>query len=253
MQNALADRINAEIEVETSPIFYVGGVKGGVGRTTLSVALADWIYAKTGKVIFIDMDPRNPDGGKYFDASMPGLDIRSIGHELIAGLNRLADADPSTPIVMNSFAIKIDSALNKENDSVTNIINILKALHRPFLHVTPVDHDPSTISLLNEAISNNPGLAHRTAVVLNGMNGPAESFTNFNGSDTEAKIKSSSGSIFFMPKIHDRYVHMMRQKLITMRRLLDDISLSLGDRIFLKTDQKRWDRLFETLWQKAAS
>jgi hypothetical protein len=243
----------ADKENENSPVFYIGGVKGGVGRTTLSVALADWIYARTGKVIFVDMDPQNPDGGQYFDASMPGLDIQSIGHELIAGLTRLANADPSTPVVMNSFAIKIDSALNKENGSVTNIINILKAFNRPFLHVTPVDRDLSTISLLDEAISNNPELACRTAVVLNGMNGPAESFTNFNGSDTEAKIKSSSGSIFFMPKIHGRYVRMMRQKMVPMRRLLDDMSLSLGDRIFLKADQKRWDRLFEALWWKTIS
>ncbi len=42
-------------------VFYVGGSKGGVGKSLFSFALIDYLLEKDRKVLLVDTDTDNPD------------------------------------------------------------------------------------------------------------------------------------------------------------------------------------------------
>jgi hypothetical protein len=90
------------------PIFYVGGSKGGVGKSLVSFALTDHLLGRGGSVLLLDTDTDNPDVYK----AHKGLQVP----DLICGLNSLDDADgwsemltaveanPARAVVINSAA-----------------------------------------------------------------------------------------------------------------------------------------------------
>ena len=44
-----------------APIIYVGGSKGGVGKSKLSFALIDYLMSNGHKVLLLESDTANPD------------------------------------------------------------------------------------------------------------------------------------------------------------------------------------------------
>ncbi len=70
---------------ENPNVFYVGGSKGGVGKSLFSFALVDYLLNKGKSVLLVDTDTDNPDVFKaHKDLDLPNLDCR---------LNSLDDAD----------------------------------------------------------------------------------------------------------------------------------------------------------------
>ena len=48
-------------------LYFIGGSKGGVGKSFLSMALADYLTKyKNRKIILVESDTSNPDVGKTF-------------------------------------------------------------------------------------------------------------------------------------------------------------------------------------------
>ena len=68
-----------------APIFYVGGSKGGVGKSKVSFALIDYLLDDGKKVLLLESDTSNPD---VFKAHQP--------HENDTLVCREADLDSAT-------------------------------------------------------------------------------------------------------------------------------------------------------------
>ena len=70
---------------ENPNVFYVGGSKGGVGKSLFSFALVDYLLNNDKSVLLVDTDTDNPDVFKaHKDLDLPNLVCR---------LNSLDDAD----------------------------------------------------------------------------------------------------------------------------------------------------------------
>ena len=66
-------------------VFYVGGSKGGVGKSLFSFALVDYLLDRNANVLLVDTDTDNPDVFKaHKKLALPNLLCR---------LNSLDDAD----------------------------------------------------------------------------------------------------------------------------------------------------------------
>ena len=60
-----ASNVNAMLN-----LYFIGGSKGGVGKSFLSMALADYLTQYKGrKIVLIESDTSNPDVGKTFTHS----------------------------------------------------------------------------------------------------------------------------------------------------------------------------------------
>ena len=91
-----------------SPIIYVGGSKGGVGKSKLAFALIDYLGAQGKKVLLLETDSSNPDvykahhphEGADLVCKLTDLDISDGWIELV----NFADAHPGHILVINSAA-----------------------------------------------------------------------------------------------------------------------------------------------------
>ena len=68
-------------------VFYVGGSKGGVGKSLFSFALVDYLLNRNANILLVDTDTDNPDVFKaHKDLALPNLLCRlnrlggSLGH-----------------------------------------------------------------------------------------------------------------------------------------------------------------------------
>ena len=72
------------MNIQTS-VFYVGGSKGGVGKSLFSFALVDYLLNRNANILLVDTDTDNPDVFKaHKELVLPNLLCR---------LNSLDDAD----------------------------------------------------------------------------------------------------------------------------------------------------------------
>ena len=89
-------------------IFYVGGGKGGVGKSIVSLALVDFLitkYGETKAIHLIETDESNPDVGRVYKGKIPVtsaiLDENEKGWIRVAGL---IEGSSDTLFVINSAA-----------------------------------------------------------------------------------------------------------------------------------------------------
>ena len=54
-------------------VFYVGGSKGGVGKSLFSFALVDYLLNREANVLLVDTDTDNPDGAQLSGAAQSAL------------------------------------------------------------------------------------------------------------------------------------------------------------------------------------
>src|SRR4051794_26499870 len=86
------------------PILLVGGGKGGVGKSLLSIALVDYVGIAGGRPFLVETDTSVPDVYKTYsgdiDAGLVNLDEREGWIELV----NLIEGRPDDTIVVNTGA-----------------------------------------------------------------------------------------------------------------------------------------------------
>ncbi len=89
-------------------VIYVGGGKGGVGKSLLSMATIDWLRRRGQQVLVVEGDVANPDVFKAYEALIP---TRTVNFDVVEGweaLGDLAEGAEDQVIVVNSGARQID-------------------------------------------------------------------------------------------------------------------------------------------------
>ena len=114
------------MNIQTS-VFYVGGSKGGVGKSLFSFALVDYLLDRNANILLVDTDTDNPDVFKaHKELALPNLLCR---------LNSLDDADgwadlldtvqnyPEHAVVINAAAqAKLTKSVVKEAEYLASKI-----------------------------------------------------------------------------------------------------------------------------------
>jgi hypothetical protein len=89
-------------------IYYVGGSKGGVGKSLVSFALVDYLINRDQRVLLIDTDNSNPDVYKaHKDEGLPALvcKMRSLDDaDGWAAMLNAVESHPEHVVVINSAA-----------------------------------------------------------------------------------------------------------------------------------------------------
>ena len=99
-------------------VFYVGGSKGGVGKSLFSFALVDYLLNRNANVLLVDTDTDNPDVFKaHKDLALPNLLCR---------LNSLDDADGWADLldtVQNypDYAVVINAAARTKTSTAPSV------------------------------------------------------------------------------------------------------------------------------------
>ena len=213
-------------------IFWIGGSKGGVGKSAVSMAILD--YLKDSKPMLLETDTANPDVAKAYsnDVRTEVLDLdESDGWIQLINLCQ----EHLGPVVINSAA---RTEVGKNGQSLDLA---LPELRRELIVFWVINRQRDSIELLKDFISGvKSGQVH---VVRNLYFGEGMKFELFQKSNIRQEIEESGGSILDFPDLADRVADDLYTKRLSIQRA--GMELPIGNRIELA----RWRGLAHQMFK----
>jgi len=209
-------------------IFLVGGGKGGVGKSLMSMALLDFLQAGGQEPFLVETDTSVPDVFKTYQEETAGelvnLDEREGWIELV----NLVESRAESAIVINTGA--------RNQTGVSNfgrtLSKALGELGRKLVVLWMIDRKRESLELLSDFMEAIPEA--EVHVVRNLYLGSEKKFELYNGSKMKAGIEGRGSKSINLPELADRVTDAMNKGRMTIAKATGE--LSLGDRMELE----RW-------------
>jgi hypothetical protein len=136
-------------------IFYVGGGKGGVGKSMVSITLVQFLIDKYGDsktIHLIETDESNPDAGRIYKGKIPVsnaiLDENGKGWIL---MSRVIENSSDTLFVINSAA-RSNMGIRKNGRNFTAVLESGKVPYG-FVTLWPMNRQKDSVELLEDFLN----------------------------------------------------------------------------------------------------
>ena len=223
-------------------IYLVGGSKGGVGKSMVTMALIDYLQGNGESVVLIETDTSNPDVWKTYGESTKG---ELVNLEEADGWIKLInicgdDANKESTIVINTRAAN-NQGVQKYGETLNST---LEELGRTLIALWVINRQRDSLELLKdfrEALPN--ALVH---VVRNGYFGEESKYQLYNGSKIRAAVEEKGGKSLTFPDMADLLADDIYTKRLTIAKASAD--LPIGNRAELK----RWKALANVMFDEVA-
>jgi MinD-like ATPase involved in chromosome partitioning or flagellar assembly len=209
-------------------IFLVGGGKGGVGKSLMSMALLDFLRSGGQEPFLVETDTSVPDVFKAYQEEIAGelvnLDEREGWIELV----NLVESREASTIVINTGA--------RNQTGVSNfgrtLSKALGELGRKLVVLWMIDRKRESLELLSDFMAAIPEA--EVHVVRNLYLGSEKKFELYNSSKMKTGIEGRGSKSINLPELADRVTDAMNKGRLTIAKATGE--LSLGDRMELE----RW-------------
>ena len=226
----------------SKPIYLVGGSKGGVGKSMVTMALIDYLQGNGESVVLIETDTSNPDVWKTYGESTKG---ELVNLEEADGWIKLInicgdDSNKESTIVINTRAAN-NQGVQKYGETLNST---LEELGRTLIALWVINRQRDSLELLKdfrEALPN--ALVH---VVRNGYFGEESKYQLYNGSKIRAAVEEKGGKSLTFPDMADLLADDIYTKRLTIAKASAD--LPIGTR----ADLKRWKALANVMFDEVA-
>lgn len=205
-----------------SKIYLVGGSKGGVGKSMVTMAVVDMLAERGEKILLIESDTSNPDVWKshkdLHESILIDLDKSDGWVELVNAANER----PEHVVVINTAA--------RSNRGVANygvtLQSTLEEMKRHLVTLWVINRQKDSLELLREFLENiTAGDVH---VIRNGFFGPTEKFELYNASKLKGMIEHRGGKSMTLPDLADRVSDELYTRRLAVSTALRE--LALGNR-----------------------
>jgi MinD-like ATPase involved in chromosome partitioning or flagellar assembly len=222
----------------SNKIFLVGGGKGGVGKSLMSMVLLDFLRVTGHQPFLVETDTSVPDVFKTYGEAVGGELVNLDEREGWIDLVNLVERSRESTFVINTGA--------RNQTGITNfgrtLSKALPELGRKLVVLWMIDRKRESLELLSDFTEAIPEAA--VHVVQNLYLGTEKKFELYNGSKMKAAIEARGGKSLSLPELADRVTDAMNKGRLTIERAVGE--LSLGDRMELE----RWrDECTEMLRQ----
>jgi hypothetical protein len=212
----------------TKPIFLIGGGKGGVGKSLLSMTVVDFLSCADRAPFLVETDTSVPDVYKTYQADTGGelvnLDEREGWIELV----NLVEDKPGSTFVINTGA-RNQTGISNFGKTLSKALPELK---RKLIVFWLIDRKRESLELLADFLEAIPDA--ELHVVRNLYLGPEQKFEIYNSSKMKAAIEKNGGRSLNFPEVADRVTDAMNKRRLTIAKAATE--LPLGDRMELE----RW-------------
>jgi hypothetical protein len=175
-------------------IIVVGGGKGGVGKSTVSLALLDALLQDEHQPVYVETDESNPDVYKAVNELVTS-DICNIDDESgWVELGGIIEAHPKACIVVNTAARSTDSIV--EHGSI--LTDVATELKRDLVMVWPLNRQRDGLELLKNFLDAKQVYA-ATYALLNTYFGKEDKFARY----SSGKLKSRVTDTIVFPELND--------------------------------------------------
>lgn len=172
-----------------NPIYMIGGGKGGVGKSIVSMALIDYLCEIGKDCYLIETDTSNPDVFKSYGETVPSQILNLDKANGWIDLVNLCDEHRDKTIVINGAA--------RSNDGVSkygeNLRGVLKDLDRSLITFWTINMQRDSVELLKQYMEVMQGTTIH--VVRNGMFGDEDEFALYNSSGIRKAIEKQGKSL----------------------------------------------------------
>lgn len=179
-------------------IYLIGGSKGGVGKSLVTMALVDYLQQKGESVLLIESDTSNPDVWKNYhettDTELVNMDEADGWIQLV----NLCDSKHDSTVIINTAARN-----NKGVSTYGETLNsTLAELKRKLVTLWVINRQRDSLELLKEYMDSIPNSAIH--VVRNGYFGEEKKFELYNGSKLRNAVEERGGKSVTFPDLADR-------------------------------------------------
>ena len=209
-------------------IYLIGGSKGGVGKSLVTMALVDHLLEHGESVLLAESDTSNPDVWKAYkdavDAHLLNLDEADGWIELV----NLCDSAPKSVAVVNTAA-RNNRGVSAYGQTLNSTLADLK---RKLVTLWVINRQRDSLELLKEYIGAIPNA--EVHVVRNGYFGEEKKFELYNSSNLRKAVEDKGGKSVTFPDLADRVSDDIYSKRLSIARASKE--LPLGNRAELS----RW-------------
>ncbi|WP_425117420.1 P-loop NTPase [Burkholderia anthina] len=218
----------------TYPIYLVGGSKGGVGKSFVSLALADYLQRRDFPVALVETDTSNPDVMKAVQDEVPCVAYSLDEAEGWIGLVNFCDERRDAAIVVNTAA-RSQTGIARFG---ATLASTLSELRRELVVLWVINRQRDSLELLR-AFS--PTFPEATIhVVRNGYFGTPDKFTLYQASQLRKTIEARGRTLDF-PDLADRVADELRSQRMSIRVASE--TMHIGERAELL----RWRALCDMI------
>lgn len=223
----------------SAPIYYIGGDKGGVGKSIVALSLVDHVLKQGQAILLLETDTSNPDVWRCYSKE-PGVQSELLlldqADGWITAVNLCADY-PDRLTIINTAA--------RNNLGVTaygaTLHSALPELERSLIALWVINRQRDSLELLRKFLNDFP--AAQVHVVRNLHWGSADKFELYNASNMPHMIAERSGLSLSFPDLADRVADNLFSDRYTIERALTE--LPIGNRAELR----RWRNECEKVWR----
>jgi hypothetical protein len=211
-------------------IFIIGGSKGGVGKSLVTMALLDHLQERGESVLLIESDTSNPDVFKSYKEHLPTELVNLDEADGWIALVNFCDGHKDKTVVVNTGA--------RNNRGVSaygqTLASTLEELRRHLVTLWVINRQRDSLELLREYMEAIPG--GTLHVVRNGYFGEERKFELYNGSKVREAVEGRGGKSVTFPDLADRVSDDLYSKRLSIGAGLK--TLPIGNRAELQ----RWRR-----------
>jgi MinD-like ATPase involved in chromosome partitioning or flagellar assembly len=218
-----------KIAIMGENIIWVGGGKGGVGKSIISMTILDYLTARGKSALLVESDTSNPDVFKAYGDALPceliNLDVADGWIQLV----NTCDTHRDKVIVVNTAA--------RNNFGVAKfgktLLSSLSELGRKLIVVWAINRQRDSLQLLKEFLDSMPSAT--VHVARNMYFGDESKFELYAASKTvKPLIESSGGKSVNFPELADRVADDLYTDRLTIAAAVE--KLPMGNRAELR----RW-------------
>jgi hypothetical protein len=223
--------------MENPPIYMIGGSKGGVGKSFVTLALVDYLRRLDVNVALVETDTSNPDVMK---AVHDEIECASCDLDDVSGwmdLVNFCDAHRESVIVVNTAARSQTGVAHYGG----TLANALDELARHLVVLWVINRQRDSLELLLKFGATFPRAI--THVVRNSYFGASEKFALYRESNLRKAVEAQGQSLDF-PDLADRVADELRSQRLSIRKASE--TMHIGERAELL----RWRALFSTMFAK---
>ena len=179
-------------------IYWVGGSKGGVGKSMMTVATIDMLLERGSKVLLVECDTSNPDVWKAYreqiEAVLINLDVADGWIRLV----NACDGHREGVVVVNTAA-RNNLGVKQFGETLDSS---LEELGSKLVALWMINRQRDSLELLKEFMDAVPKAD--VHVVRNGYFGEESKFELYNGSKIRETVESRGGKSITFPDLADR-------------------------------------------------
>jgi hypothetical protein len=217
-------------------IYLIGGSKGGVGKSMVSIALVDYLSTTGKKVLLVESDTSNPDVYKSHkeevDSELVNLDDADGWITLV----NLCDTHKDSTVVISTAARNVDGVASFGQ----TLSSSLEELKRKLVTMWVINRQRDGLELLRGYLEAMP--ESDVHVVRNGHYGDEKKFELYNASKIRESVEKRGGKSLMFPDLADRVSDDLYSKRLSIAKA--SAELPIGNRAELSRWRNECKKMF---------